>query len=186
MNNVLYLKSSILGEQSQSNALVDALRQHWTARYPQAAHVSRDLAEQPLPHLTSQHLAQAPEIAKVALDELKAADVLVVAAPMYNFGVPSTLKAWLDHVLKAGETFRYTAEGPQGLLTGKRAVVLASSGGVYSHGPYQAADFVVPYLTAALGFMGIVDVQVVRIEGVALGEAGVASRAAALEAVAKL
>ncbi len=139
-----------------------------------------------MPHLTGQHLAAAPEFAKVVLDELKAAEVVVLAAPMCNFGVPSKLKAWLDHVLKAGETFQYTSAGPQGLLTGKRAVVLASSGGVYSSGPYQAADFVVPYLTTALSFMGITDVEVVRIEGVALGEAGKASRIAALEAVTKL
>lgn len=186
MKKILYVKSSVLGDQSQTSAMVDALHAAWSRRHPQAEHVVRDLAAQPLPYLQGTHLAAAPAEGQAALEELKQADVVVLAAPMYNFGVPATLKTWLDHVLKAGQTFEYTSAGPRGLLQGKRAVLLASTGGVYSEGPYAAADFVVPYLKTALGFIGIADVEVVRIEGVAMGEQGAQSRAQALQALATL
>jgi FMN-dependent NADH-azoreductase len=181
MQNALYLKNSLLGENSQTNAVLEALLATWRAKYPQATHVVRDLAANPLPHLQGAHLAQAPDEGKEALAQLKAADALVIAAPMYNFGIPASLKDWIDHVFKAGETFAYGAEGPKGLLSGKRAVIIVGSGGVYSEGPAQAADFVVPYLKFALGFIGITDVEVIRVEGVALGEPGQRSKAAALE-----
>lgn len=186
MKKILYVKSSVLGDQSQTTAMVDALQTAWSRKYPQAEHVVRDLAVEPLPYLQGAHLAAAPSQGQAALDELKASDVVVLAAPMYNFGIPATLKSWLDHVLKAGQTFEYTASGPRGLLAGKRAVVLTSTGGVYSEGPYAAADFVVPYLKTVLGFIGITDVEVVRIEGVAMGEHGVQSRDRALKALADL
>lgn len=167
MNNILYLKSSVTGAASQTNELIEALAQHWAVKHPGATHTVRDLADEPLPHLRGQHLVNAPKEALVALQELKAADTVVIGAPMYNFSIPSTLKAWIDHVAKAGETFQYTASGPQGLLKNKRAVLLVSSGGVYSEGAYAQADFVVPYLRMALGFLGITDIVVVRAEGVA-------------------
>ncbi len=106
------------------------------------------------------------------IEELAAADILVMAVPMHNLGIPSTLKAWIDHVVRAGRTFAYTANGPQGLVTGKRAVIVLASGGVYSAGPTKPFDFQEPYLRAVLGLIGITDVDVVRVEGVAMGTVG--------------
>jgi FMN-dependent NADH-azoreductase len=118
-------------------------------------------------------------------DELLAADVLVLAAPMYNFAIPSTLKAWLDHVLRAGLTFKYTDTGPQGLLTGKRAFVLTARGGIYAG---SALDHQEPYLRQALAFIGIHDVQFIHAEGLNLGaefsEKGLAKAKAKLAEVA--
>ena len=105
---------------------------------------------------------------KAMVDELKGADIVVIGSPMYNFTVPSTLKAWIDHVAIAGQTFRYTEAGPKGLLKGKAYLAL-SSGGIYSQGPFAAAEHLATYLTAILGFLGIGDVEVVRAEGVAYG-----------------
>jgi FMN-dependent NADH-azoreductase len=99
-------------------------------------------------------------------DELLAADVLVMAAPMYNFAIPSTLKAWLDHVLRAGVTFKYTPTGPQGLLTGKRAFVLTARGGIHAGG---SSDHQEPYLRQVMGFIGIHDVTFIHAEGMNLG-----------------
>ena len=103
------------------------------------------------------------------IDELKDADVVVIGSPMYNFTVPSTLKAWIDHVAIAGETFRYTEKGPQGLLENKKAYLALSSGGVYTEGPASGLEHLGSYLTGVLGFMGIEDVETVRAEGVAMG-----------------
>jgi len=109
-------------------------------------------------------------LSDVLVDELFAADVIVVAAPMHNFGIPSSLKAWVDHIVRPGRTFTYSEGRPQGLVIGKKAVLVLASGGVYSEGPMQAADFQEPYLRAVLGFIGLTDVEVIRVEGVALGE----------------
>ena len=98
-----------------------------------------------------------------------AADTLVIATPLINFGISSTLKSWLDNVLRAGRTFRYTEAGPEGLAKGKKAYIVVASGGVYSEGPAAAMNHADPYLRTALGFIGITDVEVIRVEGVALG-----------------
>lgn len=180
MKNILYIKSSILGEHSKTSDVLAHLYAEWLKKHPGAVHVTHDLSADPLPHLSGAHLAEAPAEAKEALEELQAADAVVIAAPMYNFGIPSTLKAWVDHIAKAGITFQYTETGPQGLLKGKRAVLIIGTGGIYSEGPYQAADFVEPYLRTVLGFIGIADVTVIRVEGVALsGSQGADSLAAA-------
>jgi FMN-dependent NADH-azoreductase len=113
------------------------------------------------------------QISDALVDELFAAEVIVIAAPMHNFGVPSSLKAWIDHIVRPGRTFTYSEKGPQGLMTGKKAVLVLARGGVYSEGPMQAFDFQEPYLRAALGFIGITDVEVIRVEGVAFGEEAV-------------
>ena len=160
-----------------SAELVDGLK----AANPGASVVYRDLVVDRLPHVDMTiRQAWAPEGEKDAsltstmarsrelVDELKAADVIVIGSPMYNFTVPSTLKAWIDHVAIAGQTFKYTATGPQGLLTGKTYLAL-SSGGVYSQGPFVPNEHLATYLTALLGFLGISDIEVVRAEGVAYG-----------------
>ncbi|MEJ2399447.1 MAG: NAD(P)H-dependent oxidoreductase, partial [Gammaproteobacteria bacterium] len=149
---------------------------------PEDRLISRDLAAEPVPHLTAerfaafttakadrsedQHAAVAYSDALIA--ELRAADVIVLGLPMYNFGVPSTLKAYFDHVARAGVTFRYTSDGPKGLLTGKKAYVLATRGGSYQG---TAMDTQEPYVRLFLSFIGITDVEFVYAEGLARGEA---------------
>ena len=123
---------------------------------------------------------------KALVDELKSADVIVIGSPMYNFSVPSTLKAWIDHIAIAGQTFQYTPNGARGLLTGKAYLAL-SSGGIYSQGPFAQVEHLATYLTAILGFLGIRDVEVVRAEGVAYGpEQDAAAMVAAKERIGTL
>ena len=180
MSRVLVIESSARQQGSVSRELTQQFIAKWQAAHP-ADHVQvRDLAAEPVPHLDATLLGgwmtpseQQSEAEKAALarsnqltDELLAADVLVLAAPMYNFAIPSTLKAWLDHVLRAGVTFKYTETGPQGLLTGKRAFVLTARGGIYAG---SGLDHQEPYLRQALAFIGIHDVQFIHAEGLNMG-----------------
>ncbi|MEI8170888.1 MAG: NAD(P)H-dependent oxidoreductase [Rhodoferax sp.] len=156
----------------------------------------RDLGASPLPHLRGDVLGQmrsdATELSaqategKRALAELLAADILVLAVPMYNFSVPSALKAWFDHVLHPAKTFEYTSAGPRGLLKDKKAVILISSAGDYSAVPASGMDFVEPNLRAIMGFMGITDVTVIKADGSAMGEAGISKKSAAFAAIEAL
>ena len=187
MANVLHINSSVRSNGSLSRQLSGEL----VARLAAQGHaiVERDLAAQPVPHLTEammgafftpaeQRGEQATadiRISDTLVDELLAADILVLAAPMYNFSVPSTVKAWIDHVARAGRTFQYTATGPVGLATGKKAYIVTASGGVYSEGPGAGYDFLSTYLRAALGFIGITDITFVQAEGVALGDDAIAA-----------
>jgi FMN-dependent NADH-azoreductase len=168
--NLLHLDASVLGAQSASRELTAAIVAGWQAAHPGARVAYRDLAADPLPHLDGQALAKA-DPARAAADEkalqdFLAADVVVVGAPMYNFSIPSQLKAWIDRIAVAGRTFRYTAEGPQGLAGGKRVIVASTRGGI--HGG-AASDFVEPYLKHVFGFLGIDDVEFVTAEGLAYG-----------------
>jgi len=115
------------------------------------------------------------ETADTLIAELMAADVIVIGAPMYNFTVSSSLKAWIDHVARAGVTFRYTENGPVGLATGKKVFVFTARGGVYTKGPASAMDFQETYLRAFLGFIGLTDVTFIHSEGLGMGDAAVAS-----------
>jgi FMN-dependent NADH-azoreductase len=183
MSQVLVIESSARKEGSISRQMTGEFIEAWHHKHPQDTISVRDVAANPVPHLDSTLLAgwMSPvethsDIEKAALarsneltDELLAADVLVLAAPMYNFAIPSTLKAWLDHVLRAGVTFKYTEQGPQGLLTGKRAYILTARGGVYTGSPASSFDHQEPYLRQVLGFIGITDVTFVHVEGVAMG-----------------
>lgn len=200
MAKVLYINSSVRSNGSLSRQLSGELVAKLAAQGNTI--VERNLATQPVPHLTEEMMGafftpaeqrSAEAAATIALsdtlvDELLAADVLVLAAPMYNFSVPSTLKAWIDHVARAGRTFQYTATGPVGLATGKKAYIFTASGGVYSEGPAAAYDHLSTYLRAALGFLGITDITFVQAEGVALGDDAVAATLAksrsAIEAIA--
>jgi FMN-dependent NADH-azoreductase len=173
---VLVLTSSAAGDDSVSSQLVGQLIEDWRAEDPDLVVMSRDLGRNPMSHLCAEGLpgltgdVSTPAAAgtfvrsEAAITELKAADVLVIGSPMYNFGVTTTLKSWFDHVLRAGVTFHYTAEGPRGLLTGKRAIVVESRGGFYSSGPANAMDAQEPHLRAMLGLLGISDVSFVRAE----------------------
>lgn len=192
MAKTLIIKSSILGANSVSSSMADAFVGITTAKDPDGEIIIRDLDAQPLPHLSGDVLGQmrsdATELSpqategKKALAELLTADTLVLAVPMYNFSVPSTLKAWFDHVLHPGQTFEYTTAGPRGLLKGKKAVILISSAGDYSGASASSMDFVEPYVRAILGFMGISDVTVIKADGSAMGEAGIAKKSAAFAA----
>jgi FMN-dependent NADH-azoreductase len=168
---LLHIDSSALGSHSVSRGLTaDIVAQVRSAR-PDATVRYRDLAAQPLPHWAPVADAGDPSavLGNEVMDEFLAADVIVLGAPMYNFGIPSQLKAWIDRIMVAGKTFRYTANGPEGLAGGKRVIVASSRGGFYSEGTAGAVmDFQENYLRAVLGFLGITDVEFVRAEGVAV------------------
>jgi len=182
MKNILVVESSPMGERSVSRKLTKELVAALVERYPESQVSVRDLAERPLPHLDPESFAAfaaAPDkrdlaqtaaaaASERAVDELLAADIVVIGAPMWNFGPPSGLKAWVDHVARAGRTFSYTAEGPRGLAGGRKVYVVAASGGVYSSGPALGMDFLTPWLKAVLGFMGMTDVSFIRAEGLAI------------------
>ncbi|SQH32471.1 FMN-dependent NADH-azoreductase [Pseudomonas mucidolens] len=180
MSNVLIIESSARQQDSISRQLTEQFISQWRAAHPTDQITLRDVAVNPVPHLDADLLGgwmkpaeqrNAREQASLERSneltaELLAADVLVMAAPMYNFAIPSTLKAWLDHVLRAGVTFKYTATGPQGLLTGKRAFVLTARGGLHAG---ASSDHQEPYLRQVMGFIGIHDVAFIHAEGVNLG-----------------
>ena len=178
---LLHLDSSITGKQSVSRTLSAEIVAAHIARQPDTEVVYRNLATEPVMHLSPTHLAafQGGQVESAALgqdlaqgaryiDDLFAADVLVIAAPMYNLGIPSQLKAWIDRVVVAGKTFRYTERGPEGLLpAGKKVFIAASSGGVYSgDSPAKFLEHSVSHLTAVLALIGLKDVTVIRAEGV--------------------
>jgi len=181
MSHLLVINSSAAGRDSVSRVLVaDAVSKLLEA--DPAVHVThRDLGENPPPHLLSQTLNgvrgtattdtefAARRLSDELIGELKAADTVVIGAPMYNFSVPTTLRAWFDHVLRAGVTFKYVDGAVRGLLGGKRVIVIESRGGLYSEGPAQAIDFQEPYLRHLLGFIGITDVTFVRAEKIGYG-----------------
>ncbi len=191
MTNILVLKSSAAGPNSVSSGLVDGFIAAWQAKSPSLQVTTRDLGAEPLPHLSPAGLSglfgnrATPEAAATAdsgdkaVNELIAADVIVIGSPMYNFGVTSTLKAWFDHVIRAKVTFEYTAEGPKGLLHGKRAIVVEARGGFYSEGPAKVMDNQEPHLRNMLGLMGIKDVVFVRAEKLAISPE---SKTASIEA----
>lgn len=181
MPTILQLNSSLSGPEGESSRLASEFADALAARTG-AQRVVRDLALQPVPHLTAERFAafgtpaaertleQQRYVAEsdALVEELRRADVLVLAVPMYNFGTPSTLKAYFDHVARAGVTFRYTPEGPVGLLTGKRAYVIATRGGRYAG---TSRDLQSDYLRLFLGFVGIRDVEFIHVEGLARGAA---------------
>ncbi|AZC16993.1 MULTISPECIES: FMN-dependent NADH-azoreductase [Pseudomonas] len=180
MSRVLIIESSARQQDSVSRQLTQTFIQQWQAAYPADSITVRDLARNPVPHLDANLLGgwmkpaeqrnaaeqDSLQRSNELTEELLAADVLVMAAPMYNFAIPSTLKAWLDHVLRAGVTFKYTQTGPQGLLTGKRAFVLTARGGIYAG---SSTDHQEPYLRQVMAFIGIHDVQFIHAEGLNLG-----------------
>ena len=180
--NILHIDASASdAAASHSRRLSAELVEKLKAANPGASVIYRDVAVDRPPHVDMTiRQAWVPEgekdasltatvtRSKAMVDELIAADIVVIGSPMYNFSVPSTLKAWIDHVAIAGQTFQYTPSGPKGLLKGKAYLAL-SSGGIYSQGPFVAVEHLATYLTAILGFLGIGDVEVVRAEGVAYG-----------------
>ncbi len=181
--NILQLDSSITGEASASRELTAAIVKALRAAHPEAELTYRDLAAQPLEHLTLPGFASAES--QTALAEFKTADIVVVGAPMYNFTIPSQLKAWVDRVLVAGETFRYTATGPEGLMGDKRVIVAVTRGGLYgADSAMRSIEHAERYLTDAFAFIGITDPTFVIAEGLKISdEARAAAMAAALAGV---
>jgi len=166
---LLHLDSAATGSQSVTRELSASIVARWREAVPGLNVTYRDLDAQPLPHLNSAVLAKAdPAVAaesEATLQQFLDSDVIVVGAPMYNFSVPSTLKAWIDRVAVAGRTFRYTEKGPEGLAKGKTLVIASGRGGLY--GDNSPADFQEAYLRQVFGFLGVDDVRLVRAEGVA-------------------
>ncbi|EGR2179995.1 TPA: FMN-dependent NADH-azoreductase [Vibrio parahaemolyticus] len=176
MSRVLALKSSILGDYSQSNKLVE----DFIKNVDQDKLTVRDLAANPLPVLDfavatalratedlSQEQQAVVDLSDTLIEEVKAADTLVIAAPMYNFTIPTQLKNWIDLIARAGVTFKYTENGVQGLIEGKKTIVVTTRGGIHKDSP---TDNVTPYLRTVLGFVGITDVEFVYAEALNMGE----------------
>jgi FMN-dependent NADH-azoreductase len=180
MSRLLVIESSVRQIGSVSRQLTEQFLTRWVQQNPTDVVLRRDLGRFPLPHLDERLLSawtladeQRTEEQRAALrradeltGELLQADLLLLGVPMYNFAIPSTLKAWFDHVLRAGVTFRYTENGPQGLLQGKRAVVITARGGIYAGGNLDCQE---PYLRQVLGFVGIHDVTFIHAEGLNMG-----------------
>ncbi len=190
MPTLLFVKSSIFGANSKSAETAQEFVNAWRDRHPNASTVTRDLGADPVPHLTLEHLGalMTPEAgrteeqrdsvtaADALIAEVEEADTIVIASPMYNFSISSNLKAWIDHVTRAGRTFRYTEEGrPEGLLKHKKVVVVTGRGGVYSEGALAAFDFQEPYLRTILGFIGLTNVVFIHVEGLKISPAAAES-----------
>ncbi|HEY1436672.1 MAG TPA: FMN-dependent NADH-azoreductase [Casimicrobiaceae bacterium] len=182
MKNILLILGSPRGRASYSHQIGRRVVDDLKSRYPSAKVVVRNLTKEPLPEVsdafvTGRLLAQdqrtaaeahALALSDVLVGELMAADVLVLATPMHNFGISASVKAWIDHIVRPGVT--YSDKGPMGLVRDKKAVLVLARGGIYAEGPMKPYDFQEPYLRTVLGFIGMTDVEVIRIEGVAMGD----------------
>lgn len=181
MSNILALKTSILGENSVSSLLVDEFIAQWQAKDSDTQVVTRDLGESPIPHLDVATLGawmtdadqRTPEqqekaaLSEQLIAEVNDADLIVVGVPMYNLNVPSNLKSWVDQIARAGVTFRYTPEGPVGLIKDKRVLLLLSRGGQYKGTSF---DTQLPYLNNLFAFLGLEDITAIHAEGINMGE----------------
>jgi FMN-dependent NADH-azoreductase len=184
MKSILLILGSPRDRASYSHQIGRRIVDDLKSRYPAAKVVVRNLAKEPLPdvgeafvtgRVLSEDKRSAAETAALVLSdvlvgELMAADVLVLATPMHNFGISASVKAWIDHIVRPGLTFSYSDKGPLGLVQGKKVILVLARGGIYAEGPMKPYDFQEPYLRTVLGFIGMTDVEVIRIEGVALGE----------------
>jgi len=179
MKKILHIISSPRGDASMSIKLGNAIIEKLQAAYPDSQVKEHDLLKDRFPHLDEMHIAsfftpeenrsaqnkEAIRPSDEAIQEITDADIIVIGTPLFNFGIPSSLKAWIDHIARAGVTFKYDENGPEGLIKGKKVYVAMASGGIYSDGPMASYDFAVPYLRSALGFLGMTDITVYRVEG---------------------
>lgn len=189
MATILHINSSVRNAGSLSRQLTSEFVNKWLAANPADEVIARDLAADPVPHLTETMMgafftpaeqrsaaqAETIKLSDALVAELMRADIIVLGTPMYNFSISSTLKAWIDHVARAGLTFKYTESGPVGLLRGQKVYVFTSRGGVYTQGPAMSLNFHETYLRAMLGFIGLTDVTFIHTEGLALGDAAAAN-----------
>lgn len=197
MRTLLQLNTSLYSTGGQSSQLAQRYVDEWTAQHPDGAVIVRDLAADPVPHLTAERFAAfntAPaartgeqqlvvDYSDRLVEELRRADTIVIGLPMYNFGVPSTLKAYFDHVARANVTFKYTETGPVGLLSGKQVYVFATRGGAYAGTPLDSQT---DYVRQFLGFIGMKDVEFVYAEGLAMGARRETALVQAREAIDRL
>ena len=189
MANLLFVSSSLFGDGSQSRLIASEFIDRWRESHPGTTVVERELTAGSIPHLSLAAFAasmtaadtrstaerQAAALADALIEEVEAADVIVLAAPMYNFSIPSTLKAWIDHITRAGRTFRYGATGAEGLLKGRKVFIITGRGGVYSDdSPAKGMDFQEPYLRAMLAFLGL-EVTFIHVEGLKISPEAAAS-----------
>jgi FMN-dependent NADH-azoreductase len=182
MKKILNIVSSAKGDMSFSNKLSGAIIDKLLTVYPGSRVQTRDLATEPLPHLQGHQIAafftpadlrteehkEAIKNSDDAVKELMSADIIVIGVPLYNFGIPSALKAWVDHVVRAGVTFSYADGAPKGLVTNKKVYLAIASGGIYSEGPLKSFDFTEPFLRKSLGFIGMDDITAFRVEGTSM------------------
>ena len=179
MKKILHIISSPRGEASLSIKLGNAVIEKIKTEYPGSTVKETDLVTLHFPHLEEAHLTsfftpvenrtpaniEAARHSDEAIQEIEDADIVVIGAPLYNFSIHSSLKAWIDHIVRAGITFKYDESGPEGLLKGKKVYIALSSGGIYSEGPWKPFDFVEPYLKHILSFIGLSDITIFRVEG---------------------
>jgi FMN-dependent NADH-azoreductase len=184
MKSILLVLGSPRDRASYSHQIARRIVDDLKSRYPAANVVVRNLGKEPLPAVSEAFVngrvlaadkrsaaeAKALAVSDVMVGELMAADVLVLATPMHNFGISAAVKTWIDHIVRPGVTFSYSDKGPPGLVRGKKAILVLARGGTYGEEPMKQYDFQEPYLRAVLGFIGMTDIEVVRIEGVALGD----------------
>jgi FMN-dependent NADH-azoreductase len=184
MSNILLVTSSPRGDASQSTRVANELADKLQNALHGSTLTVRDLVKNPLPHIEPDYAsgiytpaesrtpaqAKVVGVSDVAVDELFAADHIVLATGLINFSISSTLKSWIDHISRSGRTFAYGPNGPQGLVKGKKVYVVLASGGVYSEGPAAVMDFAVPYLKGVLAFNGMTNIEVIRVEGMGMGE----------------
>ena len=169
---LLHLDSSALGSHSVSRQLTAEIVSQLRRQTPSLDIHYHDLAAQPLSHWAPVADTRDPaaKLGNQMIEAFQAADIVVIGAPMYNFSIPSQLKAWIDRIVVAGKTFRYTANGPEGLATGKQVIIASSRGSAYQNTSIAAMDFQENYLRALFGFIGVTDVSFVRAEGLAMGD----------------
>lgn len=196
MSKVLLVKSSILGEHSKSSALLDQFAEKWKQKDAAASFVVRDLAAQPLPILDgemalglrggqnlSAHQQAALDLSNALIEEVKSADYVVVAVPMYNFSIPVQLKTWIDLICRAGVTFSYTAAGPNGLITGKKVLIVTTTGGAHRN---TATDLALAQAQAVFNLIGLKDASVAYAEALNISpeaaEAGLKEATRAIDA----
>ena len=184
MKHILHLKSSLQGKDSYSIKLGNAIVEKVQEKYPESTSEELNLVDIEMPHLNpavlrtffipsdqlSAEEKESIQLSDKLVKQLMAADIIIIGAPLINFTIHSTLKAWIDHITRAGITFGYDENGPIGKVTGKKVYVAMSSGGIYSEGPGKVNDFVAPYLKAFLGFLGMTDLTVFRAEGLKVPE----------------
>ncbi|MCQ6961196.1 FMN-dependent NADH-azoreductase [Mucilaginibacter aquariorum] len=182
MKKILHIISSPRGDASLSIKLGNAVVEKIQAAYPGSTVKETNLVNQQFPHLEEAHIASfytpaenrtpanlvAIKHSEDAISEIQDADIIVIGVPIYNFNIHSTLKAWIDHIVRRGVTFKYDENGPQGLLPGKKVYLALASGGIFSEGPMAGFDFAVPYLKHMLGFIGLTDITVFRVEGTSI------------------
>ena len=197
MKKILHITSSLKPGDSFSSKLSAAVVEKISAEFPGSTVTRRDLTTTSIPHLsaaasdafrilpenrTDEQLS-AVKISDELVGELLDSDIVVVGVPLYNFGIPSVLKAWVDHIARAGVTFKYSEKGVEGLVKNKKVYLAVSSGGIYSEGPMKSFDFTEPYLRAVFGFIGLTEMTTFRVEGIAIPEIGAAQIEKGFEAV---